>query len=314
MEITDRRVLGDDLYAPKLDGVGKEQWSYTLVTETRPGDVVLHWHKDRAGEPALVGWSQVTGPLSVGSITWQAHGTRGRARGVATTGASWKMQCGGFNPFDEPLTRSELNHRESDLRQIYDQLRRSIAGTLYFPFIFYRAGDVRARQAYLTKFPAALVAAFPQLSAVATRNSIDRPGRVRRAVGMPRTADPLLRKTIEQWAVERAKSHYIDLGAVKIEELGKPYDLVVYGLGPVRHVEVKGSSVEAVAVELTVNEVTHARTYPHTDLIVVDRIAWRRDGKGGYTASGGHLRAWESWQPDDDALAPTQFRYDLPTG
>jgi hypothetical protein len=74
MEITDRPVLGDDLLAPQTGGTGRPEWSYTLVTETRPGDVVLHWH-DEGSRRALVGWSEVTGPLSAGTITWQAHGT-----------------------------------------------------------------------------------------------------------------------------------------------------------------------------------------------------------------------------------------------
>src|SRR5690242_6268596 len=100
MEITDREDVGVDLLAPQYDGVGREQWSYTLVTETRPGDVVLHWHKTKLGQPALVGWSEVTGPLSVRSMTWQARGTRGRARGVPTTGPSWTMQCGGLIDFE----------------------------------------------------------------------------------------------------------------------------------------------------------------------------------------------------------------------
>lgn len=62
MEITDRQDgLGDDLNAPTLDGGGRPYWSYSLVTETRPGDIVLHCHDKLAGEPAIVGWSEVVG-------------------------------------------------------------------------------------------------------------------------------------------------------------------------------------------------------------------------------------------------------------
>jgi hypothetical protein len=313
MEITDRAVLGEDLYAPQYDGAGRAQWSYTLVTETVPGDVVFHWHKHFAGEPALVGWSEVTGPLSVGSITWQAHGTRGRARAGATTGPSWRMQCGGFNAFDRPITLADLNGKESAIREIYDELHAEAKGSLYFPFSFYRPSEIRASQAYLTKFPARLLTLFEQLSSPRAKVEVDldTPERVRRSVGMPRTQDPKLRDAIERHAVDRAKAHYVQRGATKIEELGKPYDLLVYGLGAERHAEVKGSSAQAVAVELTTNEVTHARNYPHTDLIVVDEISWQPDGNGGYATSGGVLRTWESWRPDDDDLSPTKFRYDL---
>jgi hypothetical protein len=134
---------------------------------------------------------------------------------------------------------------------------------------------------------------------------------VRVAVGVSRLQDPLLRKAVEDWAVERAMRHYRDKGATRVDILGKPYDLDVHGLGPIRHVEVKGSSSEAIAVELTVNEVTHAHNYPHTDLVVVDHIDWHRDGQR-YVASGGRLRIWEGWRPADEDLSATRFRYDMP--
>jgi hypothetical protein len=313
MEITDRWDVGDDLYAPQSDGSGNEQWSYTLVTEAQPGDIVLHWHKSRLGRPAIIGWSEVTGPLSIGSITWQARGTRGRARGVATTGPSWRMQCGGLNELRTPVTSDDLNHQEPSIKGVHAALQAKFSGSLYFPFIFYRPGQLRANQAYLTKFPADLAALFPQLATLLNPRKGGTVPRstVKKAVGTPRTQDPVLRAAIERWAVGQAKAHYLKLGATKIEELGKPFDLVVHGLGPERHVEVKGSSVEALAVELTANEVTHARNYAHTDLVVVDRIRWTRDAGGAYTTSGGNLRIWSSWRPEDEYLSTTRFRYEL---
>ena len=43
MEITDRSDLGVDLKAPQRDDSGAEKWTYALVREVSPGDVVLHW-------------------------------------------------------------------------------------------------------------------------------------------------------------------------------------------------------------------------------------------------------------------------------
>lgn len=320
MEITDRSDLGQNLLAPQLDGVGKEQWSYSLVTETRPGDIVLHWHKTRAGQPALVGWSEVTGPLSVGSISWQARGTRGRARGGPTKGPSWIMQCGGFNPFADAITIEVVRAHEPAVRAVWDVLRTEVAGPLYFPFTFYASGGLRAAQAYLTKFPRALVEALPPLAAFLRDSSAQAvpvpakqsEGAVNVAVGTSRVQDPVLRKAIEDHAVARAVQYYCERGATRVDVVGKPYDLAVHGLGPERHVEVKGSTLEAVAVELTANEVTHARNYPETDLIVVDHIRWHPDGAGGYSTSGGRLRIWSSWQPADEDLSITRYRYDMP--
>ena len=87
METTGRHDLGVDLHAPQLNGAGKPEWGYSLVAETQPGDVVLHWHKSLIGRPALVGWSTVVGPLSVDEhYSWMPQGSRGRARGVPTVG------------------------------------------------------------------------------------------------------------------------------------------------------------------------------------------------------------------------------------
>ena len=78
METTGRDDLGVDLHAPQLNGAGRPEWGYALVAETQPGDVVLHWHKSLIGRPAMVGWSVVTGPLSVDEdYSWMPLGSRG---------------------------------------------------------------------------------------------------------------------------------------------------------------------------------------------------------------------------------------------
>jgi len=43
MEITDRENLGANLIAPTLAKGDKENFSYTLVSHVKPGDVVFHW-------------------------------------------------------------------------------------------------------------------------------------------------------------------------------------------------------------------------------------------------------------------------------
>ena len=89
LEITDREDLGQDLHAPQVDARGNEYWSYSLVQCLHPGDVVFHWSKTLEGGPGIVGFSRAIGDVQEDTIRWQAHGTRGRERGVATTSASW---------------------------------------------------------------------------------------------------------------------------------------------------------------------------------------------------------------------------------
>lgn len=316
MEITDRtELLGDDLNAPTLNGSGRPEWSYSLVAETRPGDIVFHWHKNLVGQPALVGWSEVLGPLAIDSgYTWLAHGTRGRARGVPTSGHGWVMPCSGLTRLPRPVSHTRLAELEPRLRDVHRDLAQRVRGALYFPFNFHKARPLRAAQAYLTKFPSALLAVIPELAEPAADEAPAKPSAktARRGSVSRYLKDSLLRMAIERYAVERAKQHYFVQGATEIIELGKPYDLLVRGLGAERHVEVKGSSTSAIAVELTANEVYHAHHHVPTDLVVVDGIEFRR-AESEYELSGGQLHVFADWQPEEEHLSPTRFRYDLPS-
>jgi hypothetical protein len=111
METTDRANLGVDR-------------GYTLVSERRPGDVAFHWHKSMIGRPALVGWSTITGPLSVDpDYSWMPQVTRGRVRGRPTVGRVWRMKCGGFHALDQPIDRGVLTDREGHRRAVYHGLK-----------------------------------------------------------------------------------------------------------------------------------------------------------------------------------------------
>ena len=76
------------------------------------------------------------------------------------------------------------------------------------------------------------------------------------------------------------------------------------------HVEVKGSTVGAIQVELTANEVAHAKDYPEAVLAVVDQI--RIDLEDGEPiGSGGEVSILEPWELDDEMLLATRFVYRL---
>jgi hypothetical protein len=310
MEITNRDDLGGDLLAPQSNPDGKPIWHYTLVQYTAPGDIVFHWHKSWAGTPAIVGWSEVVGPLSADAMEWQARGTVGRARAHADVLPNWVMPLGGFTEFKRPVTTPMLNPH-------FDDVMGAISGKKYGPFIPYQPGVLRATQAYLTKFPSSLV---PRISSLA-KSAIPAPPGDRkqdyRSRGTNRgqgwLSDPILRKAIENYAVDAAIQHYRAIGATNVEILGKPYDLKLRLHGKERHVEVKGTTVDdAVRVVLTIGEVNHALGWPRTDLFVLDDIEYRHQVAGGYQLSGGTSRVWFDWQPADAGLHPTEFSYDLP--
>lgn len=315
MEITDRNDLGGELWAPKEDATGGESWSYTLVSNVQPGDRVFHWHKNAAGVPSLIGWSEAVGPLQSDVRAWQARGTAGRARGVSVTGPTWVMPLKGLHELPKPITRADLNGPLyqsvlTALQQTQDEVGRGRPA--YAPFQHYGGRELRAQQGYLTKFPAALVSVlFPgKSSRVEGSKSMTTPKQSR---GQAYVSDAARRSAIERHAVEAAKDYYRQLGATAIIELGKPYDLQLQLDGEERHIEVKGSTVPNIeTVELTQGEVIHARAWRATDLVIVDGIECSGGVGGGFSTNGGTLRVISDWVPSDHSLRPTHLRYTLP--
>ncbi|TDD70876.1 DUF3883 domain-containing protein [Actinomadura rubrisoli] len=167
---------------------------------------------------------------------------------------------------------------------------------------------------------------FSQTAPV-TVESLPRRRNAGRPFGVGRQMDPAKRRAVEQRAVKMAKEHY-EAEGWEVEELGKPYDLRLTKPCAERHVEVKGTTGALGSVELTINEVLHAREFPDVDLCVVTDITITTVGPevdhetqpGGkapivpsYVASGGtfHLRA--NWTPADEDLRATRFEYRVPS-
>ena len=138
----------------------------------------------------------------------------------------------------------------------------------------------------------------------------DRTPKVWQAGAAGRFADAEMRVAVEMHAV-RFASVYYESQDYEVTEVGKPYDLRAVKGSEELHVEVKGSTISVVDVELTINEVHHARDI-RTDLYVVDQIRVERQGDGTIQTSGGRVRHWPNWSPADTALSPTRYRYQLP--
>lgn len=315
MEIRQEPVgLGEYLRAPQAAGDGNPSWSYELTSYVQPGDRVFHWHKTPSGEPGILGWSEAAGPLETITWSWQARGTRGRERGVPTVGPTWNMPLTGYTELARPITRSVLNSRRAEVLEVIEAVTRTHGKPIYAPFQNYGGRELRAQQGYLTKFPSALVALLFELPPVdAPEAPSDRSRTARAGRGQGYLADAEKRTALEHHAVRMAIEHYRAIGAIEIEELGKPYDLRVTLNGIERHVEVKGSVGEELdSVQLTQGEVDHARTYQPTDLFVVDGISASLGADGAVITSGGAVRIWLDWMPSDRALRPTHLRYTLP--
>ncbi|MFB8038780.1 DUF3883 domain-containing protein [Streptomyces sp. NPDC056004] len=122
-------------------------------------------------------------------------------------------------------------------------------------------------------------------------------------------SDPKKRKAVEKHAEDWAVRLYEEDGW-EVERIGKPYDLrCTRKTGEERRVEVKGTTGAPTSVELTINEIAHARDPENTvDLFVVSDIKVTPD----YAASGGVPLHLKDWEPAEEDLRPRKFEYRLP--
>ena len=309
LEITDRETLGENLHAPQLDHSGSETWSYSLVLETRPGDIVYHWWKHPDTTHAIVGYSTVAGPMTESTIVWKAHGSAARFE-QATPRPSWLIPLTNYQELPRPITLDQLRHREPELHEIRTSLETRYGIPTYFPWVFGSAQPLRTAQAYLTKLPALAVELLTGKALTAQAGVGDLGNEPDPSTG--RQTDPKVRKAIEQYAVNKATQYLTDLG-YRVDDVGsrRSYDLHATCNTTTVHVEVKGTSGTATAVNLTKNEVQVARTADTTLLYVVDKVFWTpRDDE--IEVSGGRERNWWNWRAEEDRLTATDYRYELP--
>ena len=313
MEITDRTNLGANLLAPTTAKGGKETFSYTLVDHVKEGDVVYHWWS-RNDPAAIVATSTVSGPPFRSRIRWAAHGTY--SAGERTT-AAFEAPLDDFVELESAITLTDLRSIERRLRQIRDDLQADVNGPIYFPWAFSDKRPMRTTQGYLVKLPAAVVYELGLVEdKIAERRSSGRTSSTRsRNLGVGgRQQNQDLKRATEQYAVRVAAAHFEELG-YEVHDVGatRSYDLhAVDSKGNEVHVEVKGSTTHAVAVELTEGEVQHWDDSYERALVVVDEI--ESSGLGpDYEMSGGRIRIWRDWNIDhsDGRLMPTRYRYTL---
>ncbi|WP_326807847.1 EVE domain-containing protein [Streptomyces sp. NBC_01775] len=320
LEITNREDIGVNLLAPQLNDRGEEYWSYALVREVRPGDLVLHWDKNHG--PGVVGYSHVRGEAFASTITWQSRGTYGRQRGTSGPEPAWQAPLGGYRRLKRPVTQARLREIEPRIHALRDRLTDSVAGPLYFPFVFSSTRPLRAAQGYLTKLPRSLVETLPELLEL-RQTAISEPSepevliphssptrKTRGPSGYGRQHDAKQRKAVERYAMDLVLNHYSSRG-YQIEDVGdhSPWDITVRRDGTESHIEVKGSTTSREAIDLTEGEVRHAEGVP-TCLIVIDQIEVDDDLRCG----GGRWRTWADWLPKREELVATAYRYPLPDG
>jgi hypothetical protein len=150
-EVTDRGDIGSDLKAPQQNTSGQDYWSYSLIADVFPGDIVFHYSTRLK---AFVGASVAGGPMEERPIVWAPHGTFGRAKnsGSQERPGYWRPLYG-YRSATVPLALSTIEE-SAEIRWLKSWAdARGAAAPLRLPFQLRKDG-VRAGQGYLFKMPA----------------------------------------------------------------------------------------------------------------------------------------------------------------
>lgn len=315
MEATDREDLGINLIAPISDNAGQR-----LVSHVNSGDIVFHYFLP---VKAIVALSVATGQPYVSKLRWPD-------RKNSPEGDAYCIDLLNYVELEEPIKLSDFRTFDSEIRNLKKELVARFGGSIYFPFQLRKSVD--PAQSYLSKFPSSLVDIFPQISDEILENvtpefvhNIDVLSNVEnkpksptnRRGGFGRHLDDKKKRAVEQYAMKIARE-YLEVLGYECEDVSNQkslgYDFRASKGDEIVGVEVKGSSITRVQIDLQVSEVEFARSSfgnIRSLLIVVDEIKCQGDSEP-YITSGGIIRKWWDWKPNELALSPTQFRYTLP--
>jgi hypothetical protein len=324
-EITDRDNPGDDLLCPQTQKGGKPYWSYSLILQIQPGDIVFHYFTP---EKSFIGASVAVATAANDEMLWVSHGGGGnRLLKDRMRRPAWRLPIRGFLRMPNPLTLAEVQNDDSWVREwIAEKKRRS--RVVACPIQPYPA-KLRGYQGYLTKMPFAFVNRWPKLrvlSAQLSRGSyvqdlsleLNDDAAVLTAVNEDLRqkarqgfcVSPRARRAIEEFAVLRAKSHYEALG-YKVEVLGRPYDLRCTNSDGLLHVEVKGTTTSGDEILLTPNEITFANEHPSSMALFI--VSGIRVTEGEQpVASGGIEVEIKPWKIEREHLTAVGYSYVVP--
>ena len=125
--------------------------------------------------------------------------------------------------------------------------------------------------------------------------------------------DPVFRKKIEMYAMQKATSYYKKHGWKVIDtSANHPYDLLCTKDSQNKYIEVKGTTKSGTKVIVTYNEVEHAKSNAgKCTLFILHNITVTKDSNGGYLATDGEENIIDPWIPLDDLLTPISYRYEV---
>jgi hypothetical protein len=201
MEITDRWDIGSDLHCPQSNEAGRGYWSYSLINEILPGDVVFHYSTNNQ---TIVGASVAGAPLEERVTNWEPHGTVGGARVEHRLRPGWWRPLYSYSQAATPITLSKIVASddknwvinwigEKEASNIFRRKNgeSNLKDRTFAPFQRYGGDGLRAQQGYLAKMPAEFINHWTQLKEQVDALS-DTQERLAQLAEIPLIVEPLL--------------------------------------------------------------------------------------------------------------------------
>lgn len=131
-------------------------------------------------------------------------------------------------------------------------------------------------------------------------------------IGQGFSKDSKIRRAIEQYAVDKAITHFTSVGwrVDPSPQKNRPYDLLCEWNGTALHVEVKGTVGTGEKVIITRGEAKHAQANPERAvLFVLSDIRVQPGPDGAPKLSGGTERILQPWDLHVATLIPISYEH-----
>jgi hypothetical protein len=328
IESTDRKDIGQNLLAPiSSNGYHK------LVSMVEDGDLILHYFQPAR---AIVAFSIASGNPFESTLRWPD-------REHSPEASAYQVNLSHYTELEEPISLKQIQSNEPEIRLIKAGLDTQLkkGQSAYFPYQVPASTKIQPAQgAYLTKLPKVLLELFPQIDEQMATDiapevleitseqktsvrSLRQPQERKASTstsGYGRQTDEAKKKATELYAMTLATEFLVEQGYV-VEDVSSQrnigYDLRALKADEIIGVEVKGSTIQRIQIDLTINEVEYALLASldsnnfRSLLFLVEGIEGEKVG-ADWIMSGGNARHWWDWNPEEQALTPTAFRFTLP--
>lgn len=323
IESTDRKDLGVNLIAPISSNAGQK-----LVAFVEDGDIILHYYQPAK---AVVAFSIAQGFPKESTIRWPD-------RKASSIGPAYEMKLVNFTEFTSPITLKDIQFKEPEIRKIKNDLDTQFNNqAIYYPYQIPKNSVIQPAQGmYLSKLPKSVFQLFPAFELDITENvpqeylELKRSPRALKAVDLQKTSvsnlksgqgfqsDEKKKKATELYAMELAFNYLSKEGFTAKDVSNQKnigYDIHASKDGEMLGVEVKGSINRADFINVTRSEVEYTQGVIEGNyqslLFVVDNIQISKNDDS-YETSGGRIRMWQNWDPDEGFLIPISYRFTLP--